>query len=504
MSFLEILCLVVSGIVCLYFYLIRNHGYWVKRGIPGPKATFVVGNLPGAMTQKRNSVYDMEEIYYKWKKEANFVGFFNMMKPQILILKPELIKMITVKNFQNFHDNDFSDMADSFSDPVFTKTIFMLRGLEWKERRAELAPVFTDNKMKSMFVLIEDISRKLLHHLNESMNSSGSPLVLEARTLCTKFSIDVIGNCIFRLDGRALTEEYSEMLKMGEELMNPSPSFLISFLLLQFFPFLKGIVRARLVKKTVADYLEKHIQDVIQKRKNNPTAGLDFMSFMEHLRTTKGTPPEQILGHVFTFFINGYEMSSNVMSHTLYQLAKNPEVQERLRDEVLALESLECTVYPNNEQCDYLNRVVLESLRINAPLPYLTKRCTKGCSLPLTEDQEIFIDTNTPLVIPVYCIQRDPEYYPHPDTFDPDRFLDGNAKKLQNDGVFLPFGDGPRICMGMKFAMMQIKIGIATIVKKYRLTLDPKTVEPFILNPKRFTTVPEGGYWIQLVPIDKK
>uniref|UniRef100_A0A1B0D094 Uncharacterized protein n=1 Tax=Phlebotomus papatasi TaxID=29031 RepID=A0A1B0D094_PHLPP len=365
---------IMSGIVCLYFYLIRNHNYWAKRGIPGPKAAFVVGNLPGIFTQKRNAVYDMEEIYNKWKTDANFVGFFNMMQPQILILKPELVKTVTVKNFQNFHDNDFADMFGKDSDPVFTKTIFMLKGAEWKENRAELAPAFTDNKMKSMFILIEEISERLLNYLDKGVKDKGSPLVLEARELSTKFSIDVIGNCIFRVNGGALGEENSQMMKMGEELMNPSGSFLLSFLLLQFFPVLKGIIKPQLVKKTVADYLRNLIREVNEKRRENPAEGGDFMSFMEHLRINRGTDPAQILGHVFTFFIDGYEMSSNVLAHALYQLAKNPEIQDKLRDELQSLESLGCIANPNSEQCEYLHRILLESLRINAPLPFVTKR----------------------------------------------------------------------------------------------------------------------------------
>ncbi|XP_059613759.1 probable cytochrome P450 28a5 [Phlebotomus argentipes] len=523
MSLLEILCVLVSGVVCLYFYFKRNHKHWVKRGIPGPKAAFIVGNLPSIFTQKRSPVYDMEEIYYKWKKEANLAGFFNMMQPQILLLKPELVKMVTVKNFQNFHDNDFADMFNKDSDPVFTKTIFMLKGAEWKERRAELAPAFTDNRvqqfvcfkcpsidilplclfqMKSMFLLIEEISKRLVQHLDKVVQSSGSPVVLEARTLVTKFSVDVVGNCIFRVDGGAFKDDNSEMMKIGEELMNPSGSFLISFLLIQLFPVLKGILRPRLIKSVVVEYLKKLIREVTQKRQENPTDGKDFMSFMEHLQINKGTPPAQILGHVFTFFIDGYEMSSNVLAHTLYQLAKNPEVQDKLRDELQSLDSLESLATPNSNQCEYLHRVLLESLRINAPLPYLTKRCTKGCSLPLRDDEEVFIETNTPVVIPIYIIQRDAEHFPNPEAFDPDRFVDGNAKKFQNAGIFMPFGDGPRICMGMKFAMLQVKIAVAVIIKNYSLKVDPKTRDPFCLNPKLFTSTPEGGYWLQFTPLE--
>ncbi|XP_055685302.1 probable cytochrome P450 28d1 [Lutzomyia longipalpis] len=444
----------------------------------------------------------MEELYDKWKNYANFVGFYNMMQPQILLLKPDLIKMVTVKNFQNFHDNGFAEMFNKDSDPVFTKTIFMLRGTDWKENRQELAPAFTDSKMKSLIVLIEEVSKRLVKHLDENVSSSEKPHVLEARTLCTRYSIDVVGNCVFRVDGKAFREEKSEMMQMGEETMNPSGSFLISFLLMQFFPILKGILRPRFIKTSIATYLTGLIGEFVKKRQENPTDSGEFMSFMEHLRINRGTSSAQILGHVFTFFIDGYEMSSNVMAHTLYQLARNPDIQEKLREEVQSLESFECIASPSNEKCEYLHRVLLESLRINAPLPFLTKICTKECKLPLRDGEEIPIETNTCIVIPVYSIQRDEEYYPNPDVFDPDRFLNGNAKKFQNQGIFLPFGDGPRICMGMKLAMMQVKIGVATIIKNFHLAVDPKMVQPFQLNSKRFSTTAEGGYWLQFTRIE--
>lgn len=105
--------------------------------------------------------------------------------------------------------------------------------------------------------------------------------------------------------------------------------------------------------------------------------------------------------------------------------------------------------------------------------------------------------------IPLYQIQRDAEYYPKPEDFNPERFdpVNGGVKAFKDKGVFLTFGDGPRICLGMKFATMQAKAVIVEIVKNFRITVNDKTEHPLVIDPKEFLNVKKGGLWVDFKPV---
>lgn len=101
------------------------------------------------------------------------------------------------------------------------------------------------------------------------------------------------------------------------------------------------------------------------------------------------------------------------------------------------------------------------------------------------------------VLIPLFAIHYDPEYYPEPEKFDPDRFLEENIQK-RPPYTYLPFGEGPRICIGMRFALLQMKIGLVMVLQNYKLSLDKRTKEPIRINPKSPLVVPKDKIWIKL------
>jgi cytochrome P450 len=108
-----------------------------------------------------------------------------------------------------------------------------------------------------------------------------------------------------------------------------------------------------------------------------------------------------------------------------------------------------------------LSNAISESLRLHPPLVILGKRCTKDTELELAKDKKVTVEKGTPVIVPVYSIHRDPDVYPNPEVFDPERFSEenGGVKHYKDKSAFLGFGDGPRICLGMKFALAQSKAG---------------------------------------------
>ncbi|KAJ8886076.1 hypothetical protein PR048_012282 [Dryococelus australis] len=146
------------------------------------------------------------------------------------------------------------------------------------------------------------------------------------------------------------------------------------------------------------------------------------------------------------FFVAGFETSSTAMSFCLYELAKNPEVQDKLRQEIdIIIEHHDgIMTYDALHDMKYLDRVIDETLRKHPPASSVGRKCTKRYVIPGTET---VVEEGTDVEVPIYGLHHDPKYFPDPEKFDPDRFTPENKNK-RPQLCYLPFGDGPRICIG--------------------------------------------------------
>lgn len=132
-------------------------------------------------------------------------------------------------------------------------------------------------------------------------------------------------------------------------------------------------------------------------------------------------------------------------------------------------------------------------------MPVLNRECAKDYKLPGTNT---VIPRGTPIFIPVGGLHHDPQYYPEPDKFDPERFTEENKAK-RHHFAYLPFGEGPRICIGMRFGMMQTRLGLITLIKDYEIKPCAKTEVPLKMDPKSFLTTTLGGIWLHFEPLSK-
>lgn len=136
-----------------------------------------------------------------------------------------------------------------------------------------------------------------------------------------------------------------------------------------------------------------------------------------------------------------------------------------------------------------------ETLRKYPILPFIDRIAIADYPVP---DTKTFIEKGRKIFIPIYAIQRDPEYYPDPEKFDPERFTPEAVQK-RHAMTFLSFGDGPRLCIGQRFGLMQAKIGLVTLIKNYRWTKTAKTVYPVKYSFSNIAVLlsPAGGVYIK-------
>lgn len=154
-------------------------------------------------------------------------------------------------------------------------------------------------------------------------------------------------------------------------------------------------------------------------------------------------------------------------------------------------------VTPKNEKflrafiLDYLQ---LETLRKYPPAVVLTREALNGYTI---SDTKHVIERGTICFIPVYAIHHDPEYYPEPEKFRPERFAPETVSK-RDPLKWLPFGVGPRNCIGLRFAMMQIRLSLATLLANFEFSTTDKTIVPITFVPQNFMLTPNDGVYLNV------
>uniref|UniRef100_A0A1B0CD18 Cytochrome n=1 Tax=Lutzomyia longipalpis TaxID=7200 RepID=A0A1B0CD18_LUTLO len=157
------------------------------------------------------------------------------------------------------------------------------------------------------------------------------------------------------------------------------------------------------------------------------------------------------------FVSAGYETTSSATSFALYELAKHPQIQEKVREEILKELENGGISYERINKLEYLNMVIQETLRLYPTVPFLDRvfmpTGQQGEFYTLEPHHKFSIPRGMPVYIPVVGIHRDPKFYPDPLTFNPERFR-VNERGDRNQYVFLSFGQGPRGCIGARFGML--------------------------------------------------
>lgn len=180
---------------------------------------------------------------------------------------------------------------------------------------------------------------------------------------------------------------------------------------------------------------------------------------------------EEVMAQVFVFFNAGFSTSAAATSLVLFELAKHKDILQKVQtdiDNTLAKHNNEWT-YDCIQDMKYLEQVFEETLRLYPPAPALVRSAGRDYKIPGTN---VIIEKGTQINIIIMGLHRDPKYFPNPMKFDPDRFSpEEKAKRLPFS--YLPFGDGPRSCIGMRYAQLLSKIGLASILSKFNVDMIP-------------------------------
>ena len=266
------------------------------------------------------------------------VGIYFFTVPVLLALDLELIKHILVKDFNNFHERGM--YANVKTDPL-SAHLFAIDGAEWKNMRAKMTPAFTSGKMKMMFGTVVDISIKMIEHINEEVKKSE----LEMKDLLAQFTTDVIGNVAFGLEMNSMKDPNSMFRKMGRKVFETPPLRTMKVLFMTTFKKFSVKLGLKLTQNDVSEFFLKSIRETVDYREANDIQRNDFMNLLLQIKN-KGKINDdtgasigtlsfnELAAQCFLFFLAGFETSSTTMTFALYELALNPDIQEKLRQEI--------------------------------------------------------------------------------------------------------------------------------------------------------------------------
>ena len=309
----------------------------------------------------------------------------------------------------------------------------------------------------------------------------------------SKMTLEVILATAFGVDAKIQMGENSEILQEAKKL------FHVPFFLRQMarLPFGNSLLRLLLVLNgNDVNYFERIGREMLhirrQQGQTNRKDLLELMMTATDETTVEGVSrlsDDEVVPQSFIFLLAGSETSSNTLSFTVYHLACNPGVQDKLRSDIrdaFETHANKKPLYEIAQSIKYLDCVIKESQRLCPPVPHPNRECREDFNL-----NGIHIPAGTEVVIPVYALHHDPDAWEDPEKFDPERFR-GPRKDTHHPFQFLPFGAGPRNCIGMRFALLEIKIALVKILMKYKFVQSPETQVPLVLHDGATMTAKNG------------
>ncbi|XP_076473006.1 cytochrome P450 3A29-like [Babylonia areolata] len=294
------------------------------------------------------------------------------------------------------------------------------------------------------------------------------------------YTLDVIASTAFGLQVDSQKDLTEPFLVNVKAMLGGVRTFHFFNALLAVLPFLAPAVRwLRSFSKPAAFYTDS-IRSMVQQRKgrdgNDRSTPVDFLQLLVNAEDTENTIEshkrltlEEVESQMILFFVAGYETTGSTLQYLAYSLAMHPDIQERVVAEIQQELGEETPTYDNVSKLKYMDHAIHETLRLYPPVSQVTREASETMTI-----KGLTIPRGFGVLVPVQIVMRDPDYFPDPARFNPDRFSD----KGSTDPIsFLAFGQGPRQCVGMRLAMLEIKVAMVHVLRQIRFVRTPDMPE---------------------------
>nr|AHW57310.1 CYP6CT1 [Chilo suppressalis] len=498
--------LAVCSFILIYVWFQFKFTYWSRKGVFGPKPIFPYGNIKDVITRKSQFFQPYCDIYFKYK-HLPYVGMYCFHRPVLCVNDLELAKHILVRDFEHFQSRGTYSGGEG---DRLAGNLFNIHGTVWKKLRLKMSPSFTSGKLKIIYPIMVKIANDaltyadMLHRNGESVNFS---------ELYGRYAMEIIANIGFGVECNGFNYAKSEFYDRGREYFDPRTLY---WTIIRGFAFIAPDTFEKLKLKRISSRIENFfyslVKHTVEHRKKYSYKRNDFLQTLIELmeeQDKKGVTNriefpftmDDLAANTMLYMIAGYETSATTGQFAAYQLARNPHIQNKAREEILGVLHKyggQFSYEAQNEMV-YMNMVLEETMRMYPSMRAIFRRCTKDYQMP---GSDLVVEEGTLVFVPCQAFQMDPEIFPEPEQFDPERFTPENKAKL-HPCHWMPFGEGPRKCLGVRQGYIQSKLALVKILQEYELQLDQRTLVPMRIKTTSLVPQAEGDVWIKLRRLDE-
>ena len=407
---------------------------------------------------------------YTARYGETFRFYFGGAKEAIVTTNPVVIQHVLKTNWENYHKSHIQKKRMGY---FLGKGLLTTEGDAWKTQRRLIQSGFERKQLEGLSTIMQGSLAESLREFDKDARLGP----VDIYSYMMKITFAMVGKSLF---GARLKEEDIEVIS---EAISTVQEFMVRQTIQ---PYLNPWF-------TVSGEQRKHeemtarafgiLDDYIQRRRHEEP-GHDLLQILLDARYSDGTSmsDELVVSESMQLLVAGHETSSNALSWTLYLLSTRPDCIENMRNEFDAVLGEKPLGFPDVPKFEFTTQIVNEALRLYPPF-WMVDR------MALADDRagDIDIPAGSTVVVFIYGTHHSPRYWENPESFDPVRFSKTN-EKLHTPFAHLPFGAGPRGCIGGNYAMLQMLMILSVLLRKYDFRLVPgQTIEPrpmVILRPE--------------------
>lgn len=396
-----------------------------------------------------------------------------------MVMDPAAIRRMLLENLDNYPK---SRVTKNLLRPAIGESLFIAEGAHWRWQRRAAAPVFSHRNVMNLAPVMSRAAERAVARI-----AGAGPRAVDLLEEMVTTTFDVIsdvtfsGDRAFDRDGvhKAIDGYISEAGKisildlLGVPDWVPRPMRMLS---------VGGVAQM----KRVAD---KAVEARADRGPEGVPDLLDLLLAGEDPETQRRMSVPELRDNLLTFIVAGHETTALTLAWSLYLLAFDQEAQEQAREEVLSVVSDGVARGEDVERLPFVRHVADEALRLYPPAGMVSRTAQAADRLGGRE-----IRRGDTVIIPIYALHRHHMLWEAPDAFRPERWEGGKPERY----AYLPFGDGPRICIGASFALQEAVIILATLLANFRFRAVPgRNPSPVMI----LTLRPEGGVWLEADPL---
>src|ERR1700677_2513071 len=430
--------------------------------------TLAVPRRPEGPTSMRRSLRDMRDNALAAHPPENFAA--DIIAQRILwrrifiINEPNAIKHVVLDNAANYTK---SEVGRRLLEPGLGRGLLTSEGETWRRHRRIMGPSFDPRSVIGYAPIMTGVTEELL----AKWDALPEPRELDVAAAMMHVTLHIISRSMFSSDSDEIVDVVEGGVSQYQSLVRPSVLDLLHF------PQWLARLISPLPTEGIFDEFDKKVDRLLTERGRQPDAEpKDLLARLIAARddeTGGGMTPEEVRDKVVTIFMAGHETTSQALSWTWYLLSQHPAAEKKLHDEIDGVLGGRPPRYEDIASLRYARMVIEESMRLYPPAHTFGRQ-------PIAADEVLGhrIPAGAEVLIMPWLLHRKPSLWEKPDRFDPERFAPERAAARPRF-AYIPFGAGPRICIGAAFAMAEATLILATIAQRYRLHLKPGfPVEP--------------------------